>query len=140
MSSADLISGSDWRDVIVELDRRDVAAMFDGVMGDTGRRGVAVGDDGDCSLSSCADDDQNALDGCDCSDDDVNVFVLHESVTLMLLNERVESRCLPVVLSVVATHEHDDGATERERPLRRTLLWIRRIIFNFNMPWSESEV
>mmetsp|Transcript_13881 Transcript_13881/g.28302 ORF Transcript_13881/g.28302 Transcript_13881/m.28302 type:complete len:94 (-) Transcript_13881:157-438(-) len=68
MSNADLISGRDCKDVIVELDRSDVAEMLDGVSGGTGRRDV--GDltvllffDG--SSSSCEDDDdQKDRDGC----------------------------------------------------------------------------
>mmetsp|Transcript_7400 Transcript_7400/g.12577 ORF Transcript_7400/g.12577 Transcript_7400/m.12577 type:complete len:92 (+) Transcript_7400:160-435(+) len=66
MSNADLISGRDCKDVIVELDRSDVAEMLDGVSGGTGRRDV--GDLTvffDCSSSSCEDDDdQKDRDGC----------------------------------------------------------------------------
>mmetsp|Transcript_17598 Transcript_17598/g.28802 ORF Transcript_17598/g.28802 Transcript_17598/m.28802 type:complete len:87 (-) Transcript_17598:122-382(-) len=81
MSSADLISGRDCKDVIVESDRRDVAAMLDGVIGDTGRRGGAafVG-----SSSSCEEDeeDQKDRDGCEESDGGA-------SLTLPLVNDDV---------------------------------------------------
>jgi len=67
MSNADLISGRDCKDVIVELDRSDVAEMLDGVSGGTGRRDVgdllAVFFAGSSS-SGDDDDDQKDRDGC----------------------------------------------------------------------------
>jgi len=71
VSNADLISGRDCKDSMVELDRSDVPEMLDGVSGGAGRR-----DDGAAvvfelillvgSSSCCEEDeeDQKDRDGC----------------------------------------------------------------------------
>mmetsp|Transcript_10750 Transcript_10750/g.16046 ORF Transcript_10750/g.16046 Transcript_10750/m.16046 type:complete len:92 (-) Transcript_10750:113-388(-) len=89
MSNADLISGRDCKDVIVELDRSDVAEMLDGVSGGMGRRDV---DDLTVlfagSSSSCEDDDdQKDRDGCVVgwceSDAGVSLMLLLEVVVVV---------------------------------------------------------
>lgn len=106
MSSADLISGRDCKDVIVALDRSDVAEMLDGDKGFTGRRcGVFVG-----SSSSCEEDEDDQKDrdgwvvGCE-SDGGI-------SLILLLDNDVVVSRrwCQQLALSLPAAPPRGEAA------------------------------
>ena len=109
MSSADLISGRDCKDVIVALDRSDVAEMLDGDKGCTGRRCVVfVG-----SSSSCDEDDQKDRDGwvVGCESDG------GQSLKLLLDTDVVVSRqgWRPLALSLQAALARGDAAAEISR-------------------------
>lgn len=105
MSSADLISGRDCKDVIVALDRSDVAEMLDGDRGFTGRRcGVFVG-----SSSSCEEDEDDQKDrdgwvvGCE-SDGGISLILLLDNDVV------VSRRWCQLALSLQAALKRGEAA------------------------------
>ncbi len=114
MSNADWISGRDFKDSSVELERSDVAEMLDGVSGGMGRRGGAVDllsfDGAVCSSSACDEDDQKDRDGCV----DVERCEIDGAAESMILLLDDDASCVVAVSS--------------RWPPRRTLLWMVRSI------------
>ncbi len=114
VSNADLISGRDCKDSMVELDRSDVAEMLDGVSGGAGRR-----QDGielvvfELISSSCEDDEEDEEDQKDRDGCVVGWYESDggESCLKLLLLDKEQLLCCPLALSLLlAPAVRGDGA------------------------------